>query len=197
MQVVKPSHQGWQLWSLLRPIRVATASLHLQIMVHVRILRWPAYTPIAFDVWSASRRLLWAGSGDVLKTEISCWKTMQTLTMWERPSCSLLHFANQRKNKLDAVCDMIPKSIKPRKRGPAARASRLSFLDEISQMDLQMYTAAQLSQILTQRAHVRNSSSSMQYFSWDWLDFHGFSGVSPPHYRVYTTSNKALGPRSG
>ena len=56
----------------------------------------------------------------------------------------------------DALSDLFPKSQEPMKRSPAARISKLSFLEEISDAELKTYTPAQLSQILTQRAHVHD-----------------------------------------
>ena len=70
--------------------------------------------------------------------------------------------SNQHKDKLDAISDLMPRSSLPRKRGPAARASRLSFLDEINEADLQTYTPTQLRQVLSQRSHVRNHFSFVQ-----------------------------------
>ncbi len=57
----------------------------------------------------------------------------------------------------DALSDLFPKSPEPVKRSPAARMSKLSFLEEINNKELKTYTPAQLSQILAQRAHVHLS----------------------------------------
>ena len=62
--------------------------------------------------------------------------------------------ANQVQDKLDDFCDIFERPNSPMKRSPAARNSKLSFLEEISDEDLKRYTPAQLNQILTQRAHV-------------------------------------------
>ncbi|KAI9649341.1 hypothetical protein NHQ30_001913 [Ciborinia camelliae] len=56
--------------------------------------------------------------------------------------------------KLDDLCDIFPRPTSPRPRGPEARKSRLSFLNEISQQDLQTYTPAQIQIILRQRSHL-------------------------------------------
>jgi hypothetical protein len=59
-----------------------------------------------------------------------------------------------KKAKLDAFSKDFPTPHSPRKRGPAARASKLSFLEEISDAELKMYSEMQLDLILRQRAHV-------------------------------------------
>lgn len=59
------------------------------------------------------------------------------------------------------LCDLFPPTSSPRKGGPAARASMLSFLEEVSNSALKTYTPAQLSTILSQRAHVRFPSPSL------------------------------------
>ncbi|APA10942.1 hypothetical protein SS1G_03367 [Sclerotinia sclerotiorum 1980 UF-70] len=56
--------------------------------------------------------------------------------------------------KLDDLCDIFPRRTAPRPRGPEARKSRLSFLDEISNKDLKTYTPAQIQTILRQRSHL-------------------------------------------
>ncbi|KAF7865337.1 hypothetical protein EAF04_006314 [Stromatinia cepivora] len=56
--------------------------------------------------------------------------------------------------KLDDLCDIFPRPTALRPRGPEARKSRLSFLDEISSKDLKTYTPAQIQTILRQRGHL-------------------------------------------
>ncbi|ESZ94571.1 hypothetical protein SBOR_5061 [Sclerotinia borealis F-4128] len=56
--------------------------------------------------------------------------------------------------KLDDLCDIFPRPTSPRPRGPEARKSRLSFLDEISNEDLKTYTPAKIQIILKQRSHL-------------------------------------------
>ncbi len=56
--------------------------------------------------------------------------------------------------KLDALCDTLPKSIKPRKRSAAARLDKLSVLEEIGAENMNHYTGEQLHKILSQRTHV-------------------------------------------
>ncbi|KAH7342682.1 hypothetical protein BKA65DRAFT_526743 [Rhexocercosporidium sp. MPI-PUGE-AT-0058] len=57
--------------------------------------------------------------------------------------------------KMDNLCDILPKSISPRKRSPAARVDKLSFLTEISDEAMKSYTPEQLKIILAQRANNR------------------------------------------
>lgn len=56
--------------------------------------------------------------------------------------------------KLDVLCDVLPKSIKPRKRSAAARLDKLSVLEEIGMENMKDYSGEQLHKILTQRAYV-------------------------------------------
>ncbi|RAL68449.1 hypothetical protein DID88_007178 [Monilinia fructigena] len=58
--------------------------------------------------------------------------------------------------KLDHLCDIFPRPTSPKPRGPEARRSRLSFLDEISSDDLKngTYSPAQIQIILKQRSHL-------------------------------------------
>ncbi|KAG4030937.1 hypothetical protein MFRU_010g00670 [Monilinia fructicola] len=58
--------------------------------------------------------------------------------------------------KLDDLCDIFPRPTSPKPRGPEARKSRLSFLDEISSGDLKngTYSPAQIQIILKQRSHL-------------------------------------------
>ncbi|QSZ37118.1 hypothetical protein DSL72_009211 [Monilinia vaccinii-corymbosi] len=58
--------------------------------------------------------------------------------------------------KLDDLCDIFPRPTSPKPRGPEARKSRLSFLNEISPEDLKngTYSPAQIQTILRQRGHL-------------------------------------------
>ncbi|TAQ90635.1 hypothetical protein B7494_g1043 [Chlorociboria aeruginascens] len=56
--------------------------------------------------------------------------------------------------KLDAICDLYPQSMSPRKGSPAARASKLAVLEEFNNRDIESYSASQLNHIITQRSHV-------------------------------------------
>ncbi|RDW94732.1 hypothetical protein BP5796_00495 [Coleophoma crateriformis] len=56
--------------------------------------------------------------------------------------------------KLDVLADLFERQTSPKKRSPEARASKLSFLEEISDADLKGYTRDQLNTILCQRAHL-------------------------------------------
>ncbi|PVH89592.1 hypothetical protein DL98DRAFT_401449 [Cadophora sp. DSE1049] len=62
--------------------------------------------------------------------------------------------------KLDKFCDILPKSISPRKRSALARLDKLSFLTEISNEAMKLYTPEQLKTVLAQRAHVSHWSPS-------------------------------------
>lgn len=103
------------------------------------------------------------GFGDVLKTESLCWRMIWTMGMQyvssHQPNffiyCLLTSFKSQ--EKLDDLCDIFPKPTLPKPRGPEARKSRLSFLDEITSQDLKngIYSPAQIQTILKQRSNVR------------------------------------------
>ncbi|TGO57083.1 hypothetical protein BOTNAR_0209g00120 [Botryotinia narcissicola] len=58
--------------------------------------------------------------------------------------------------KLDDLCDIYPRPTSPRPRGPEARRSRFSFLDEISSKDLKTYSPSQIQTILQQRSHLHD-----------------------------------------
>lgn len=58
--------------------------------------------------------------------------------------------------KLDKFCDILPKSISPRKRSAAARVDKLSLLTEISDEAMKHYTPEHLKVLLDQRANVSN-----------------------------------------
>ncbi|KAK8901769.1 hypothetical protein ACHAQE_002390 [Botrytis cinerea] len=90
--------------------------------------------------------------------------------------------------KLDDLCDIFPRPTSPRPRGPEARRSRFSFLDEINSKDLKAYSPSQIQLILKQRSHLHdvladceepdltpsNSSSNIPRFL-----FNPFSRTSP------------------
>lgn len=61
---------------------------------------------------------------------------------------------NAEQEKLDKLCDIFERPTSPRKRGPAARISAMSFFDENDDEALDSYSPAQLKIILQQRAHV-------------------------------------------
>ncbi|RDL39451.1 uncharacterized protein BP5553_03791 [Venustampulla echinocandica] len=75
-------------------------------------------------------------------------------------------------DKIDGLYDTFDKPNAPRTRSPAARLSKLSFLEEVSDEELKTYTKSQISQILHQRAQV--------------LDLAAESATSPPEARFYT-----------
>jgi hypothetical protein len=58
------------------------------------------------------------------------------------------------KEQVDKLCGIFERPTSPRKRSPAARLSSMSFFDEVSDKEAASYSAAQLNQILEQRAHV-------------------------------------------
>ena len=55
---------------------------------------------------------------------------------------------------MDSLCDLFEPATAPRKRGPAERADKLSFFNEIDDAALKTYTPEQLSIILKQRSEV-------------------------------------------
>jgi hypothetical protein len=55
---------------------------------------------------------------------------------------------------MDALCDLVEPMLASKKRGPAERADKLAFFDEISDVALKTYTPKQLSTILNQRSQV-------------------------------------------
>ncbi|RDW88699.1 hypothetical protein BP6252_00731 [Coleophoma cylindrospora] len=64
------------------------------------------------------------------------------------------HDSSYEHKKFDALADLFERQTSPKKRSPEARASKLSFLEEISDADLKGYTRDQLNTILCQRAHL-------------------------------------------
>ncbi|KAL2760925.1 hypothetical protein ACRALDRAFT_2093999 [Sodiomyces alcalophilus JCM 7366] len=55
----------------------------------------------------------------------------------------------------DEIGDELAAQVKPRLRGPEARADKLSFFDEITPEQLRTYSAEQVATILRQREHVK------------------------------------------
>ncbi|ROT42067.1 hypothetical protein SODALDRAFT_347154 [Sodiomyces alkalinus F11] len=60
------------------------------------------------------------------------------------------------KATFDETGDVLATQVKPRLRGPEARADKLSFFNEITSEQLQTYSAEQVAAILRQREHVQN-----------------------------------------
>jgi hypothetical protein len=57
---------------------------------------------------------------------------------------------------MDGLSDIFPVPTSPMKGSPAARVSKFSFLEEVSEEALKTYTPEQVTQILNQRARVSN-----------------------------------------